>query len=485
MRYTTRTLGMLALLSAVGCAVNPVTGSRELALVSEADEIAMGRAGAAAVAATVGLVPDVPLQSYVDRIGQTLSARTERPALDWQFRVVDDAAVNAFALPGGYIFVTRGLLSHLNSEAELASVLGHESGHVAARHSVQQMSRQQLASFGLGVGSAIVPAIAKIAPIAGAGVGLLFLKYGRDDETQADRLGYRYALSAGYDTREMIGVFQMLERDAQLSGAGRLPSWQSTHPDPGNRIREVQRMVAVTGDGFGATRSGRTEFYARIDGLVYGEDPRAGYFVEAQFVHPGLALTLRFPAGWATQNAPEAVRAISAANDALLEMRLALGSPTDAASRFASQEGVSATVPVARVINGFRAVTSEFSAAASETGAIRGVATFVEVPTATIAIIGYTTGEHFAQYEMVMHATMASIARLTDPRALAVQPLRVRIETVARAMTLAEYNVERPSSISLAELAVINGMNVGARLSAGQSVKRVVGVAAVPPEQVP
>jgi predicted Zn-dependent protease len=155
----------------------------------------------------------------------------------------------------------------MTNEAELASVLGHESGHVSARHSVQQMSRQQVAAIGLGVGSVLSPAIAKYGQIAGAGLGLMFLKYGRDDETQSDQLGFRYALARGYDTREMISVFQMLQRAEQLGGGGRLPEWQSTHPDPGNRISAVQALVAAQSRDWSAMKVAGAEFLRQIDGF--------------------------------------------------------------------------------------------------------------------------------------------------------------------------------------------------------------------------
>jgi predicted Zn-dependent protease len=152
--------------------------------------------------------------------------------------------VNAFALPGGFVFITRGLLAHMTNEAELASVLGHESGHVAARHSVEQMSREQVASLGLGLGSVLSPTIAKVGQAASAGLGLLFLKYSRDDETQADQLGFRYALADGRDARQMINLFTMLQRDEQLSGAGRLLNGRQ-RSRPGNRIKNVQSLIAA------------------------------------------------------------------------------------------------------------------------------------------------------------------------------------------------------------------------------------------------
>lgn len=466
---------LLGVMMAASCATNPVTGKRELALVSESQEIAMGRQGATDVTATFGLYPDVGLQTYVNRIGQGLAARTERPQLAWEFHVVDDAAVNAFALPGGFIFVTRGLLAHMTNEAELASVLGHESGHVAARHSVQQMSRQQVAALGMGLGSVLSPVIAKYGQVAGAGLGLLFLKNSRDDETQADQLGFRYALTDGYDTRQMISVFEMLQRTETLSGGGRLPEWQATHPDPVNRIRDVQGLVAATTQGFGTKKFGGEEFLRRIDGMVYGQNPRAGYFQGQLFIHPDLKFVLQFPDGWRTQNASTAVTGISAAEDALIELRAARGTAAEAAKTFFSQQGLQAGTLSQVTIHGNRAVAGEFAAQSGGGGSVRGVATFIEYGGTTWGIMAYTTAERFASYRATLQRSTESFDRLTDPSALAVQPMHVRVERAPHAMSLQQFNAQLPSSISLAELAVINGIEENAELRSGQSIKRVIG----------
>jgi predicted Zn-dependent protease len=214
--------GALALAPA-GCARNPVTGKSEISLVSEQQEIQMGKEAAQQVQQSIGYYPDPALQAYVSSIGMKMAKASERPDLPWEFHVVNDASVNAFALPGGFIFVTRGLMTAINDEAELATVIGHEIGHVTYRHSVEQISKAQLATLGLGIGSILSPQVAKLAGIASQGLQLLFLKYGRDAETQADKAGFRYALNQNYDVREMGNMFEILERMSQVSGGGKLP----------------------------------------------------------------------------------------------------------------------------------------------------------------------------------------------------------------------------------------------------------------------
>jgi len=192
-RFLSALLGV-ALLITLACTLNPATGQRQFSLIGEQQEIAMGREYAKQVQGEIGLYQDKALQAYVQKIGKDLASHTERPNLPWEFHVVDDPGVNAFALPGGYIFITRGILAAFNSEAEMASVLGHEMGHVTARHSVEQMSRAQLAQLGLGVAMVASEDFRQYAGLAQMGLGVLFLKFSRDDESQADHLGLRYLM---------------------------------------------------------------------------------------------------------------------------------------------------------------------------------------------------------------------------------------------------------------------------------------------------
>jgi predicted Zn-dependent protease len=424
---------------------------------------------------TIGFVDNARLQAYVAEIGKRMAAKSERPSLPWEFHVVNDAAVNAFALPGGFIYVTRGLLAAINDEAELATVLGHEIGHVTAKHSVQQISQAQLAQLGLGVGSILSPTLGQFAGLASQGLGVLFLKYGRDAENQADQLGFRYALGQRYDVREMANVFVTLERTSQASGAGRLPEWLSTHPDPENRVEHVKAMLDTTPLPQSLVRNGET-YLQSIRGLVYGDDPRQGFFEGNVFYHPEMRFQLTFPEGWKTQNLPSAVVAANEAQDAILQLGLAgTASPEEAARQFLSQQGVQAGQSSTENINGNPATTSYFKAQ-TEQGNLEGVVSFIGFGGKTFAIMGYTKEGGLQQHDRVFRETIQSFGPLRNQAAMSVQPAKLDVIRVERQMTLDEFNRQNPSTISIEELAIINELEgPSAVIPAGRYVKRVVG----------
>lgn len=263
-----------------GCSINPATGRNQINFYGEESEIEMGREADTDIVATVGLYDDPLLQDYIQDLGHEIAASSERPHLPWDFKILDDPAVNAFALPGGYVYVTRGLMTHLGSEAELASVLGHEIGHVTARHGVNQMSKQILASVGLSVAAILDDDIADLAFVGQLGLGILFLHHSRDDERQADDLGLRYALRAGYDPNQMIELFDVLDAVSKTEGAGRLPTWLATHPDPGARRERIEAEVAALEGDFAGARVDRDAYLERLDGMVFGDGSPEGSLEE-------------------------------------------------------------------------------------------------------------------------------------------------------------------------------------------------------------
>jgi predicted Zn-dependent protease len=460
----------LALVSA--CATNPATGKKQIMLVGEAQEIAMGQEADKEVASSLGLYPDDALQAYVATLGKKLAAKGERPSLPWTFRVVDDAAVNAFALPGGYIYVTRGILTHLNSEAELASVIGHEIGHVTARHTVSQISKSQLATLGLVAGMIVSPELARFGDLAQAGMQLMFLKFGRNDEQQADDLGLRYMTREDYDPREMVEVFSVLDRLDQTSGEGRLPAWLSTHPAPANRAQRIQSEIQA--QHLSGTRVEAPDFLQRVDGMVFGENPREGFFEGGTFFHPDLRFQLRFPSGWKTQNQKQAVGAISPQEDAIVVMTLVPGTSADqAANEFLRQQGLRPAGAERTSVHGLPAVTGLFEAVADQTP-IAGRVTFVEHGDKVYRLLGYTPSTRWGSYDRVFSESLASFAPLTDRRYLDVQPKRVKVVSVPQPLTVDELGRRNGATVPADVLALINQVAPGASLPAGPA-KVVVG----------
>ena len=460
----------------IGCARNPVTGKSELSLVSESQEIQIGQQAAQEVAQTIGLYNDANAQSYVAQLGKRMAANSERPNLPWEFHVVEDASVNAFALPGGFIYVTRGLMTSINDEAELATVIGHEIGHVTNRHSVQQISKAQIAQLGLGIGSILSSDIAKFGQLASAGLSVLFLKYSRDAENQADQAGFRYALNQNYDVREMTKVFETLNRISGEGGGGKLPEWLATHPNPENRIQHIESILDTLHRDLSRAAVNREAYLQRIQGMTYGEDPRQGYFEGTHFYHPQMRFQLSFPDGWQVQNTPQAVASLSPNKDALIQLALAgQGSPQQAAQQFLSQQGVQAGQTSTSNINGLPAASSYFQAQ-TEQGVIQGIVSFISYGGQTFGLMGYTAAGKLSAYDQVFQSTIRSFSELRDPSKLNVKPAKVELVKLDRQMTLEQFNAQYSSSIPLKELAIINEVEDPATpLPAGRMVKRVTG----------
>ena len=308
--YRTLSALFLTALFVSGCAVNPVTGQKELMLMSEQQEIALGKQSDPAVLAQYGLYQDEAMQKFIDEKGQMMAKVSHRPNLPYEFKIVDSPVVNAFALPGGYIYFTRGIMAHFNNEAEFAGVLGHEIGHVTAKHSARQYSNAQIAQVLLVGGMIASKEFRQFANEAQQGLGLLFLKFGRDNESESDRLGVEYSTKIGYDAQEMAGFFQTLNRLSQKSGAGEIPTFLSTHPHPIDRFNKVQQLAGEWQgkDPQTSYDVNRSSYLQMIDGLVYGEDPRQGYVDNNIFFHPELKFQYPVPPGWRVLNSPTQVQ---------------------------------------------------------------------------------------------------------------------------------------------------------------------------------
>jgi predicted Zn-dependent protease len=466
-------VGLLA--SFASCMRTPVSGHPEPSLGGPSDEIAIGKEAAADAMRSIGPYSDPSLQAYVDDLGRKVAKTTERPNLPWSFRVLDDPAVNAFALPGGPVLVTRGILAYLTSEAELAFVIGHECGHVAAKHAVSMISRSEWADLDVGLGTVFVPSVGRFGGGIGAGVQLLFLKYSRDDELQADALGFRYANRLGYDVRTMKDLFAMLDAVGKREG-GRLPEWLATHPDPGDRLAEVERQISALGDvDWDKRELGRESYLRRIDGLVFGEDKRRGYLADSTFIHPSLGFQVEFPEGWPVQIERDRVVALSADRDGAIELGVVDRPPEQAMKDFfaspnvkeASASGSGASTPGVRYFQ-----------ARDDSGTLGGLVSFFQFGNRTFQFVAYSELRRLPAYDEAFRRTLASFARVTDPNRLDVQVARIELATVPGDMTLDEFQHHYPSVISIDELAVINGAGKDEPLAPGRIIKRVVAAGA-------
>ena len=455
------------------CSTNPVTGRREISLVSEGQEVQMGQEAAKQVEAQLGLVKNDQLQAYVRRIGTELAKQSERPNLPWRFGVIDDPTPNAFALPGGPVYITRGLMNLMDSEAELASVLGHEIGHITARHSAQQITKSQLGQIGLLAVIIAKPELAQFGDALSTGMQLLFLKYGRDAERQADELGFKYALNDNYDVSEMDDVFLALQRVGEAEGRSGIPAWASTHPDPGERAQTVQQRVAALPAPPAPRVLNEQQYLNQIDGLVYGENPRQGFFRNGEFLHPDLRFRLRMPTGWKTQNMPQAVVAVSPQQDAIVQLQFAQGDPTSAARTFFSQQGIQQGQASTSSINGNPAYTSYFQAQTQQ-GVVAGLVSFVSYGGSTYQILSYTSAAQMNAYDNTFRGVAGSFSALTDASALNVRPNVIDIVQIPSAMTLSQFNARYPSVVPIAELSIINQIGANESMPAGSRVKRVV-----------
>jgi predicted Zn-dependent protease len=462
------------------CAVNPVTGERQLALISEQQEIAMGKQYHPEILREMPPYENEALQRYVEGIGQRLAKSSHRPELPWTFTVVDSAAINAFAVPGGFIYITRGLMGYLNTEAELAGVLGHEIGHVTARHSVAQMSRQQLGQIGLVAGMIFLPGTQPYADLAATGLGVLFLKYGRDDERQADRLGAEYAATGGYDPAGVTGMLTALARLSEGEGASRgVPGWLSTHPEPASRVAEVQPAIEELRAEHGTDLArDRSAYLQRIDGIMVGENPREGVIRENAFLHPDLLFQLEFPRGWAIQNTPRQVIAAEPNRRAFLILELA-GQAGQDVEQVARQSMAKAQLRQAEggrtQVNGLNAYVGTWQGTIQNLGEVVVRAAHVAHGKYIYRLAGIVPPATYRQAGPVIDGSLGTFRPLPAAEAARIRPNVLAFHTVRAGDTWQSLAERYPAGdMPPDRLAIFNGYPPDERPRQGERVKVVV-----------
>lgn len=318
---------LLGLLSLTSCSTNPVTGKSDLTFMSEAEEIRIGQQMHPQILAQYGVYDDAKLQAYVNEVGQRMAAKSHRSHLKYTFTVLDSDEVNAFATPGGYIYITRGIMVYLNSEAELAAVVGHEIGHVTARHAARQQGQSSLAGVGA-IAVGILTGSGDLANLTGEAATALVRGYGRDMELEADRLGAEYITAIGFDAENMVDVVRLLKNQEMFEvdrarREGRQPKIYhgvfSTHPDNDTRLREV---VQSAGKFAGAEHSDdRVQPYLQsLEGVAVGSSRAQGVAKGTRFYHAGYGFTLAFPTGWLVQNQSDRLVALSPQRDSMIQL---------------------------------------------------------------------------------------------------------------------------------------------------------------------
>jgi predicted Zn-dependent protease len=323
---------MAALLAGCATVTNPVTGQRELTVMDERAEIAEGRKAHEEVLQEYGVYANPRVQAYVNELGQRLAKQSHRQNLEWHFTVLDSPEANAFALPGGYVYVTRGLMAYMESEADLAGVIGHEIGHVTARHGAQRATRQQAAGLGV-IAATVLGAVLEARGASGAtdiagtlsqGVAAGYIAaYSREQEMQADRLGAEYLARNNYDPKKMIDVIRVLKSQEQYfadtaRAEGRAPpagaGWLASHPSNDKRLQDIARFAAQYKGKYGD--EGRARYLQAIDGMTFGESREQGVTRGRNFYHEPLGIALTAPQGWRVRNGQEAVALVNGAGDA-------------------------------------------------------------------------------------------------------------------------------------------------------------------------
>jgi predicted Zn-dependent protease len=464
-------IALLALLTAA-CAVNPVTGKRQLMLYSEADEIALGNQTDQQIKAVYGIYADQALNAYVNKIGQEMAPHSHRPHLTYHFAVLDSPVVNAFAVPGGYVYVTRGILAMMNSEAELAVVLGHELGHVNARHSMSRLSSQTVMGLGLAAGSAINKTFADLAGLASAGMQLLFLQYSRDDEREADQLGVEYSRKGGYNPAKMIDFFASLENLGDLSGGQSLPGFLSTHPLTSERIENTREMIQESDSRLKVDQGG---YFDRIDNLVFGPDPRQGFVEGATFYHPELRFLFSFPANWKVQNDPSQVLLVSEDENAavILQAEKSSENPREFAQKQLTEaEGVTFIDDRSLRINGYAAHQFLLDYSQPDQSDLRILLTYIRYNSFIYTFTALSTVKNFPSYDRRFQDLAGSFRRLTDPKYLNRQPRRIRFVKANGRQPLKEIFQSTGMKEDIwPKMAIMNGFELEQAPPRGQRIK--------------
>ncbi|MCX6552017.1 MAG: M48 family metalloprotease [Acidobacteria bacterium] len=462
------------------CATNPVTGKNEFSLMTEAQEIQIGRDGDKELRAEMGVYDDAALQQYVEDVGMRLAQSSQRPNLPWHFAVVDVPDVNAFALPGGYVYITRGLLAYLGTEAEMAGVLGHEIGHVTARHAAQGYTRQITMLGSAALLSVLYPKAAPYAMAGAVGLSVLFLKYDRNQELQADRLGTEYSANVGWSPEGMEGVLQAISRLEGTTGKGGVPNWLLTHPPTPDRIEKVdpsvQALLQTRPESVWTVN--REPYLSRIDGLMYGDNPHEGVVRGNVFVHPDLRLRVAFPAGWEIDNGKKMVTVTPKGSTDAMMLLESVEKPSgssleDVAVNDMRTSGFELLRGETTQLNGLQAFVGTYEGTMKDVGIVRMQAAHMALERQVFMLGGVAARSKFSEVRGAFSESIGSVASISREEAARIRPSRIRFVTVRQGDTWASLAARTGNVVKPERLAVLNRFDPGQPPPAGQRIKIV------------
>lgn len=480
------TLASISVAGATLAFLLPLSGYRPASTVSATLAAApvQGAQPDPQVIAQFGLLDNAKLQSYIDQKGMQMGRISDRPADVKGFTVVDSPIINAFATPDGHVYFTRGILAHFNNEAQFSGVLGHEIGHITARHGQKQQTRSTIANIGLILGSVVAPRVMQsVGGVVQQGVGLGLLKYGRDAENESDVLGVKYSSKIGYDPASMADFFLTLQRTEQQSGAAGVPTFLSTHPNSADRYQRVKKLAVQAEQQAGRQLAVNRDQYLRmIEGLPYGDNPREGYVENSVFYHPELKFQFPLPSGWQSQNSPSQFQMAEPNGKAVIVLLPAGNKGLDeTAQALAQQLNLQNAQANRTTINGFQAVAIQGDQVGQDqqTGqqgiTARTLSYLIQDGQSVYAFVGLTSPSAFNTYAPQFQRTAQGYKRLTDAAKLNKQPERIRIKTAKAGQTLAQaLTANGVPAKRHEELAIVNGMKTTDKMSAGMLFK-VVG----------
>ncbi|MCF2489843.1 M48 family metalloprotease [Dyadobacter sp. CY347] len=465
-----------------GCSKNPVTGKKEIIFMSKEKEIALGAESHPSIVATMGIYDDKNLNAFINEKGKAMANISHRPDLPYQFFIVDSPVVNAFAVPGGYVYFTRGIMAHFNNEAEFAGVLGHEIGHITARHSARQQTSQIFGQVGLMAGMVLSETVRGLADQTQQALGLLLLSYSREHETESDKIGVEYSSKIGYDAHEMADFFGTLKKISEKAGQS-IPTFQSTHPDPGGRQTKVEKLATEYQKANPAKYNVNRDAYLRkIEGIIYGTDPKQGFVENGQFYHPELKFQLPVPSGWQYENSPAQFQMAAKDGKSMMLFMLAPGKSLEEASaavikNYSLQvsENNKTTIngnPAIAMISTQAAQTQSGQPAAATANSIQVATWLIQYGGNIYAIHGVAQAANFAGNVGQFKSVAQGFKSVTDGSILNRKPDRIRIKTVGRDGSLKDALKDfNQQDKQMDELAIINGMSLSDKVTKGMLIK--------------